>query len=317
MNFLSILNKKGIIVIIIFLIFYVSIAIYVDIKDLVEHIKEINLIYVIPILLIFTLSLLIKSFRQLYYLKKINVRIPFKTNILIYFAGLSLVITPGGSGEIIKSHFLKKKYGTSISKTLPIVLIERYQDILAIFTVIVLFSVFTNNTDLIIPILIIGIALLVVTLIGKNRSVLEKFQKKIGKIKFLKFFKDSSTEFNDSIGSFSSNKSLFYGWLISLVAWLLDGVGIYLSLQAFNLNLNFITSTLIGFSSILFGAISLIPGGVGVTEVSMVQMLNSQGIDIALATAVTIFWRLASIWYSTCIGIIATNFVLKENSKEE
>jgi len=178
MNFLSILNKKGIIVIIIFLIFYVSIAIYVDINDLVEHIKEINLIYVIPILLIFTLSLLIKSLRQFFYLKKINVRIPFKTNILIYFAGLSLVITPGGSGEIIKSHFFKKKYGTSISKTLPIVLIERYQDIVAIFTVIVLFSVFTNNTDLIIPILIIGIALVVVTLIGKNRSVLEKFQKK-------------------------------------------------------------------------------------------------------------------------------------------
>ena len=43
-------------------------------------------------------------------LKNSNIYIPIKNNFVIYLAGLSLSITPGQIGEVIKSEFLKKQF---------------------------------------------------------------------------------------------------------------------------------------------------------------------------------------------------------------
>jgi uncharacterized membrane protein YbhN (UPF0104 family) len=42
--------------------------------------------------------------------------------------------------------------------------------------------------------------------------------------------------------------------------------------------------------------------------------LSSHGIDLSIATAVVIFYRICSLWYSTSIGIISTRFALKKSS---
>ena len=100
--------------------------------------KEIKIEYIFFIFLAFSLSIFVKSLRQYFFLKQISIKISFKENIIIYLAGLSMIISPGGMGEIIKSHFLRENHNISISKTSPIVLIERYHDALAIFSILVI-----------------------------------------------------------------------------------------------------------------------------------------------------------------------------------
>ncbi len=117
--------------------------------------------------------------------------------------------------------------------------------------------------------------------------------------------------------SFSSKKIFFSGWGIGISAWLFDGLGIFLCFQAFELDFDFFTSALLGLSSILFGALTLIPGGVGVTEVSFVELLSHYGIESSVASALALFFRLLSVWFATCIGIVTLKFALSKNKFEQ
>jgi len=272
-EFFSEIKKRAILIIIGFAIFYVVFAIFYDARQFTEGTAKINYYYVIPILLSFTAGLLIKSMRQFLFLKHLEITIPIKQNIIVYFAGLSMLFTPGGLGEMIKSHFLKKKYNAPVAKTLPVVLVERYHDALAILSLIIIFSVATNSSFLVIPIVIIAILLGAAIVLVKKRAVINSFQKLIQKVKILKTFENHSVDFTESLSSFSSRKVFFSGWAVGVAAWSFDALGIYLCFLAFDFDFDFLISAVIGLSSILFGAMSLIPGGVGVTEISFVELL--------------------------------------------
>ena len=298
---------------IIFVIFYVIFAIYYDANQFLESLDKINPYFIIPILFCFTTAILIKSLRQMLFLRHLGIKIPLKQNTIIYLAGLSMLITPAGLGEMIKSHFLLKKYNQPVSKTIPLVLVERYHDALAILSILIIFSIITGTTFLTIPLLIIGILLLVSLIVIKSRKLFPMFQKVIRKVKIFQALENHSIEFNKSLVSFTSKKIFFSGWVVGMVAWSFDGLGIFLCFQAFELDFDFFISALLGLASILIGALTLIPGGVGVTEVSFVQLLSLYGIESSIASALVLFFRLLSIWYVTCIGFVATKFALSKN----
>jgi len=298
---------------IIFVIFYVIFAIYYDANQFIESLEKVNLYFIIPILLCFTTSILIKSLRQMLFLRHLGIKIPLKQNTIIYLAGLSMLITPAGLGEMIKSHFLLKKYNQPVSKTIPLVLVERYHDALAILSILIIFSIITGTTFLTIPLLIIGILLFVSLIVIKSRKLFPMFQKVIRKVKIFQTLENHSIEFNKSLVSFTSKKIFFSGWVVGMAAWSFDGLGIFLCFQAFELDFDFFISALLGLASILIGALTLIPGGVGVTEVSFVAFLSLYGIESSIASALALFFRLLSIWYVTCIGFVATKFALSKN----
>ena len=298
---------------IIFVIFYVIFAIYYDANQFLESLDKINPYFIIPILFCFTTAILIKSLRQMLFLRHLGIKIPLKQNTIIYLAGLSMLITPAGLGEMIKSHFLLKKYNQPVSKTIPLVLVERYHDALAILSILIIFSIITGTTFLTIPLLIIGILLLVSLIVIKSRKLFPMFQKVIRKVKIFQALENHSIEFNKSLVSFTSKKIFFSGWVVGMVAWSFDGLGIFLCFQAFELDFDFFISALLGLASILIGALTLIPGGVGVTEVSFVQLLSLYGIESSIASALVLFFRLQSIWFVTCIGFVATKFALSKN----
>lgn len=298
-------------ILIAFVIFYIIFSIYSDMNQIVKHLEKINPYFIFPILLSFTTSLFIKSIRQYFLLTKIDIHISLKQNILIYFTGLSMYITPGAMGEVIKSHFLLRNYNEPISKTTPIVIVERYQDALATFSLLTIFFMINRITILITPIITIGIFFLVCSVIIQKRNIFEIIQRKLTRIKFLKFLEKSSVEFNNSLFSLFNKKNLLKYWVISLLAVTFDAIGIFFCFQALGLNFNFVLTTIFGFSSFLFGALSLLPSGIGVTELSFVKLLSSYGIDISTAAALILFIRILSDLYITCIGVIATKLVLK------
>ena len=45
-----------------------------------------------------------------------------------------MLVTPGSMGQVVKWHFLLKYYSEPVSKTLPVVTVERYHDVLTLFT---------------------------------------------------------------------------------------------------------------------------------------------------------------------------------------
>ncbi len=103
-----------------------------DIKLLSEQFQNFQLEYVFIIIPIVIFSFFIRGFRWMLFLKYLKINIGIKNSFGIYFAGMAFGITPAKVGELIKSQILKNKYSIAISKTAPIIFVERYYDLFGI-----------------------------------------------------------------------------------------------------------------------------------------------------------------------------------------
>jgi len=101
----------------------------------------------------------------------------------------------------------------------------------------------------------------------------------------LKFIHNESNEFKNSLHSLANKRSFLWGWFWSLFSWFLEGIVIFLCFKAFGLDFDLMLITVLGFSSALFGAISFIPGGIGVTELSLAQILSTYGLEVSIVSA--------------------------------
>ena len=289
-------------------------AVYSGLDQFIKNLYKIDLYLVVPILLAFTATLFIKCVRQFVLLGRIGIKIPFRQNTTIYFAGLTLLITPGGLGQVIKSYLLSRNHGESIAKTLPVVMFERYHDVFALFSIILLLALLYKVYFLLTIVIIISAPLLLVPLAIKNERLYEFFRRMVMRRGPLKKINDiSSAEFKNSLSLMSSKKSLLTCWLLSVVAWSFEAVGIFLCFYAFGQSVPIGISTLVGFSSALFGAISLIPGGAGVSELVFVKLLSYYGLDISISASIVVFYRLTSTWFSASLGIYPLKLSLRKN----
>jgi len=303
--------SKKFLAIFLILIFYILIIAYSDFNKFTENIFQFHFEYLPLILGIIFASMLVKGIRQKLLLKKIGIELSSKNSILLYLAGMSMIITPGGSGELIKSYYLKKKNGYSQSKTFPLVFVERFYDLLAIVSIIF----FTLILFQIIEVFIVAtfaLGLLTVLFFSMRSkrffSFLSKFIVKIPKLsKFVKNIEESYPSFQSLTTS-----NIPKNWLLSFLAFGLDAIAVYIVFLGFGLDFDFVFTTMVSLSSLLFGVLTLVPAGIGVTEVSFVSFLTQEGISLSLATSIIIMIRLTGIWFATGIGFITTKLLFQK-----
>jgi len=59
--------------------------------------------------------------------------------------------------------------------------------------------------------------------------------------------------------------------------------------------------------STLFALVGIVPGGIGVVELSMGAVLHSFGIPLALAAAAVVLFRLAEFWIPLAVGAVVSH----------
>ena len=97
--------SKKIILVFITLGFYLGIIIVSDLEKFSLNVSQFKIEFLSIVLPLNFSVLLIKGLRQHIILKKLGISISNKDNLKLYFAGLSMLVTPGGAGQIIKSYF--------------------------------------------------------------------------------------------------------------------------------------------------------------------------------------------------------------------
>ena len=80
--------------------------------------------------------------------------------------------------------------------------------------------------------------------------------------------------------------------------------------------INFLNAISIYSLSAIAGALSFIPGGVGITEGSLGGLLSLQGIELSIAIAVGVIIRFFTMWYSVIVGFFALKLTGGFNVKE-
>lgn len=121
MKAVELLKAKGIWIVIASLFFYVVLILLSDVTEISEHFANLKYEYVVLVLVVEFASIFVRSLRQKKFLEYVDIHFSVKDSLKIYLAGMSLVVTPGGAGEFIKTHYIKRNYDKPASQTFPIV----------------------------------------------------------------------------------------------------------------------------------------------------------------------------------------------------
>lgn len=304
--------NKAIIIVFLILVFYIGFIAYSDFSKFSSNIGQFKFEFLPIILGLSFASYFMMGIRQKILLKRLGIELEIKESLLLYFSGLSMSVTPGGVGEAIKSYYLKKKYGHSVSKTFPLVFIERFHDLAVVISVIVFTLIFLQISEVIIIVSIIIPLIIIAYILVRIKKLFIKTINFFKRIKKLEKVFDNISKSYDGMYEMLDPKTTIKVWAIGIVSQVFFALSIYSIFLAFDQDFGFIFTTEVVYSSILFGAISLLPGGVGLTEISTVNFLTDKGMEISLATSIVIMTRLATIWFSTIMGLITTKIFLKK-----
>ena len=311
MEILQFIKKKILWVILLVIIFYVVFILISDVEKISEHFLQIRTEFLLLILFLVFLSHIVKSFRQKELLTNLGEKIPSIQNLVIYMAGLSLINTPGGVGIFIKSIYLKKQFQVPPDKSISVIFMERYHDLLA-GTSIILVTVSMYFSSVSISLLVISsIILIVVFVMIRSQRFSEAIYTRISKIKFIsKNLPDDMP--SNSFSMLTNPKNMTKGWLFSIFGWCIDSLAVYVAYLALNVDLGYLVTSQIYFTSLGYGVLSFLPGGIGVNESIADFLLVQQGLELSVATSLVILTRLTTMWFATIIGVIFTKFVLKQ-----
>jgi len=293
-------------------LFYAAILFFTDIDIIIKRIYEINFAYLPIIFLLMAVHTAISGLKYHRLLLKVGIVIAFKESLKIFICGLSMNVTPLGVGTALKSHILKKKYGKSLSSSLPVVLIERLTEMLAILIIVTVLLLWANLYESKI-LLAIGYALIgfFIIVISNSRAYFS-FKRIFMKLSYTKKLIASLDESRESVSMLTKKNVLVEALILSLVAKIAVLVAIYLIFLSVSIDLGFTLAGQIYYTSLLLGTLTLIPGGIIVTESGMLGLLLKHGVEFSLATLIVIFTRMISMWLFTIIG----TFTLRHISKE-
>ncbi len=255
------------------------------------------------------LNYLIRFVRWQYYLRALKIELPAGESFGIFMSSLSMSVTPGKMGEIVKSYFLKSLRSVPISKSAPIIFAERITDFLALLTISMIGAYSIGYEKRVI--IIFGVLFIGGISIIANRSLSMRIIGLLEKIPFLtKRIKLIETAYESS-HTMLTGKTLFVSTLLGLAAWFSECVGFFFVLGGLDIHLKILSASFIYAFSTVVGAISFLPGGLGVTETSLAGLLLLAKIPKGASVAATFIIRAATLWFAVFIGAGVLSYMQK------
>jgi len=295
------LFSRALLVVIASAALYAIFMIFSDISLLMDKFQNFNFILLIPAFLLVLLSYFIRGYRWDFFLKTLGINISLRNSMLLFFAGLGLSITPGKFGEVIKSHFLKKDHDQSYAKTAPIVFVERYYDLVGIL-VISIIGIWFVNVDRTIVFLALSI-IIVALIVSQQKKIVIKVLGRFERVSFLSKFARKMVETFETVHILLKPKLYAKSIGYSVTAWLIESFAVFLIFLGFEIDLSLPSVILIFTISSIIGGLSMLPGGIGLTEAGMVGLLLLEGIDYTSAISAVILVRIVTLWFSVAIGL--------------
>lgn len=231
-------------------------------------------------------------------------RVHTPESLRIYIAGFGMTILPGKVGESIRSLFLKH-HGISYPESLAAFFSEQFSNLISMLLLVSIgLWLYPPAKPLVVILAVLIVTGLVVLQQTRWLKAIEVFA-----IKRLPPRPGKLVEHIIEIvlhsGRCFSLPMLLYGITLGLVAWGAEGLAFYYIMHVLGSDLSLPTALFIYAFSILVGALSFLPGGLGGTEASMVTLLILNNVAQPQAVAATVLIRLATLWFAVALGVIA------------
>lgn len=251
-----------------------------------------------------SLNYCLRFLKWQYYLKLLDVRdVGVLDSLLVFLSGFVLTVTPGKVGEVFKSAVLQQTHGVAPERTAPIVVAERLTDVIGVVALILVGSAsFEGGLGWALAGSLCVLAGLLA--IFWQRPMLWLFRQMeagwMGRI--VPKLRTAYAE----LRALASPRALVLPVLLSIVAWALEGLALYSLLLGFGQTVAVAPACFFYATATLAGALTPMPGGLGVTEALIQQQLvRIGGVAAPAATASMLLVRLATLWWAVAVGFMA------------
>ncbi len=255
------------------------------------------------------------------YLRRLGVKIPAWRNFTIYMSMYSMDMTPGRWGRAIVSYTINKLSGVHFARTFPAVVTDIFTDFLGFAFVVDSMAIVVGR--FIVLSFFITFLLMVPFFFVYVQSPFDYVKRKFWKLRRrFKILRRLDLVFYTATLYFKHNRKLgvgsfLYSMLITIPSMFLNGMALYVTILAFGVHLSpaAIPTVLFIFSfSLVLGMITGIPGTLGVTDAALISQLQfffPYDIGLGLASSITIFFRIASVWFVQGFGFVYLLYTLR------
>ncbi len=263
-----------------------------------------DIVLLAALLSLFNYALRILRWRG--YLARLGHPIARRYAALTYTAGFAYTLSPAKVGEMMRARYYVPLAVPPATVTAAF-LSERLLDLLVVATLATLLATsFSSYAGA----LVAGLILVAVALAAVALIPWAAIASTIGRIAGIP--QAVRTLLMSAASAFTTTKVLLrprmlaWGFGIGLLAWGLEGVGLYLLSSIYSPGHLTLESALgIYGTAVLVGGLSFLPGGLGSTEAVMTALLVANKYEVSQALVVTLICRLATLWLACCLGWIA------------
>jgi uncharacterized protein (TIRG00374 family) len=283
---------------------YAGGAIYLGVEQLSSSLASFSYLLFLPVLALTFTNYLLRFLKWRLYLRVLSIPVPLGLNLMIFLGGLSMTVTPGKIGELLKAYLLRETRGVPMAKTAPIVIAERVTDLLAL--VLLMSAGFVSFRRFHVVLYSVGgmVVLFLITVSSRRLSL--GLLRLITRLPGLTRLGHKLEEFYQSTAELFRPGPLLAATLLSLAAWSCECFGFYLVLGGFPgaSSPPLLLAFFIYSATTLGGVVS--PGGIGVTDGSMTALLSyTAAFTAATAGAATLLIRLCTLWFAVLVGVLA------------
>jgi uncharacterized protein (TIRG00374 family) len=283
---------------------YVGLSVWADARTVGAALRDFGWGAFATALGLALVNYLVRFGRWQYYLRVLDVKVPVGESFLVFLSGFALTVTPGKLGEAIKALLLRESRGVPAARTAPIVVAERLTDLIGLL-VLAAVGAFSFDVDRTFLIVVAGVIALFVAVIAIE-PLAQGVIRLIASVPKLARFADKLAEFHRSTARLLRPVPLFGAVVLSAGSWFCECVAFWVIVHGFpGAVLDLHAATFIYAAMTIAGAVSFLPGGLGVTEAGMLALLArfASGAGRGMALAATFLTRLATLWFAVVIGL--------------
>jgi uncharacterized membrane protein YbhN (UPF0104 family) len=251
-----------------------------------------------PVVLVaIALSWALRFAKWHFYLGCLDVPLSWRPSLRVFLAGFTMAISPGKLGEVLKAVLVRDLAGTPVIRTASVVMAERLTDVAGLVALSALGVTALPRG----PVLLGGMALaLIVAVVVLQTPALGRPAQRLLPARLV----EPVRLFVHSGRALLTSRALAVALALSVVSWffecaafqlILGGLGVAMPLRA--------ASFVYAFAS-LAGALSMLPGGLGVAEGSLTALLAGLGTPLPAAAAATLLVRAATLWLAVALGVV-------------
>jgi uncharacterized membrane protein YbhN (UPF0104 family) len=229
---------------------------------------------------------------------------PLLDGWLAYLAGFAFTATPGKVGELVRIRYFHAQ-GVAPARVLAAFVFERALDLI----VVGLIATLSIHEPRLLGIALgfVATVLAVVVLLASKPALLGRASAHLRRRGFHGLARTTRTLQTGLLGcrAWLNPLDISVALLLGGLAWSLTALSFVWLLMQLDIALPAGLAFSLYPTAMLAGAASMLPAGIGATEVTLVALLATHAVPLGTATLAAVGIRFSSLWFAVCCGFLA------------